>query len=437
MTIGLLKENVERENNITKELFSIYNKYAELYNQDNVMDKEKNMKLMEQSMISLMQQLRMLNNALPDLVEGVSFYKKLYSSQLDNRSKPKGIVNVKYIDETTKEKASVAIKKKDEMSFLKSLTSHKFSLKKLISKKTPNEKIDSSKKASENKTLKAYVSASNRFFRDSSNKLIDKGYFRDLKIDLRKITSPLLITTYVSIMLFSVFLSIFLGIFISILVVILGLGIMAVIAVFFLVPVIVFLMVYFYPSSQRKNLEKEINQELPFLVIYMAAISTSGLEPSKLFNILVVSEEYPFTRRELKKLTNYVNFYGYDLVTALKVSSKNCPSERLAQLFDGFATAITSGGSLTEFLNKHSESLLFDYRIEREKYTHLAETFMNIYISIVIAAPLLLMMLFILMRLTGFGGSTNMSGLGVMAVLVIGILNLGFLTFLNAKQPKF
>lgn len=195
---------------------------------------------------------------------------------------------------------------------------------------------------------------------------------------------------------------------------------------------------FFYPSSQRKSLEKEINQELPFMIIYMSAIATSGIEPSKIFQIIAMSSDYPYNRREIRKLTNYINFYGYDLVTALKNSARTCPSERLGQLFEGLATTITSGGELSEFLNKHSETLLFDYRLEREKYTQIAETFMNIYISVVIAAPMIMMMLFILMSLTSIGsGLFSPATIGLLTVLIISLLNVGFLIFLNMKQPKF
>ena len=91
-----------------------------------------------------------------------------------------------------------------------------------------------------------------------------------------------------------------------------------------------------------------------------------------------------------------------------------------------------------EFLDKHAEGLLFDYRLERERYTKTAETLMDIYISISIAAPMILLMLFIIM------GSTGMYFLGlttdVMAVLIILsliFLNVIFLLFLRLKQPTF
>ena len=59
----------------------------------------------------------------------------------------------------------------------------------------------------------------------------------------------------------------------------------------FFTPIITFFGFYSYPSSQRKSLEKEINQELPFVTIYLSAIATSGIEPSKIFEIVVRTKE--------------------------------------------------------------------------------------------------------------------------------------------------
>jgi len=439
MTIQMLKQNIEREKQLAGELVRFYEEYSEIYNLPNTPDKADKMKAMVQSMTALLQQIKILNNAVPNLLGGIDFYKTLSEkSSAKNSDIHKEIIGVNFIDETTKKPAQVAIKKKDEMSFLKHLALHKFSLK-LFGKKNNAEEKEITEQKSMNNLGKAYIGWANKFFRTYADKLVAKNYFDKNKNDLRRIASPFIINSYVSVMLFSIFLSVFAGIFIAMISLLMGLGISVAFFAFLLVPIITAFLFYLYPSSTRKGLEKLINQELPFLVIYMAAISTSGIEPSKLFNILVSSKDYPSTGREIKKLTNYINFYGYDLVSALKAVSKNCPSERLSQLFDGLATTITSGGAIVDFLNNHSESLLFDYRLEREKYTHIAETFMNIYNSVVIAAPMIMMMLFIMMNLIGFGesGGISVSTVGVLAILVISALNMGFIIFLNSKQPKF
>ena len=67
--------------------------------------------------------------------------------------------------------------------------------------------------------------------------------------------------------------------------------------------------------------------------------------------------------KELIKLMNEINIFGYDLVTALRNIAFNSPSNRLTELFNGLATTITSGGNLPEFFDMRSRSLLFEYRL--------------------------------------------------------------------------
>lgn len=414
MTFELLKENIAREKEVVEQIFLIQDKI------DNMPKDAPERKELAKSIDLLAKQLKILNSAVPGIVSNIAFYKPLAEPKA-----PQPLTSISYMDIQEKEKKTATVKKEQEKEFVEKLG---------ISQYT---KAKAKSEISRDAGFNFYARISNKLFRNLADKFIEKGYFGAIKNDLRKITSPIIINSYVSMMLFSTMLAFFVGLLVGVGMIIFGavsLGLLVIL----LAPIAMFVFYYFYPSSKRKTLEKEINNELPFLTIYMGAISTSGIEPSKIFDILVTSKDYPFTQRELKKLTNYVNFYGYDLVTALRMSSKSCPSDRLAQLFDGLATTITSGGELTTFLNKHADTLLFDYRLEREKYTRVAETFMNIYISIVIAAPMILMILFILMSVSGFGaGYLTTQNLGILTILIVTMLNIGFLVFLNMKQPKF
>ena len=434
MTIELLRQNIERETQIVKEVMELVNKKEELAQQAEAGLKIdlKQKQSIDNSVNQLASQLKIINNAIPDLVNSLSFYKTL-----EEQKKPleKEIINVKYQDEFTKKQISIAIKKKEHNLFLENLSIHNL-LQKRIKQSRADEK--ESEQVSSIEQFSGYIRASNKFFRNMANNLVLGGSFDPIRHDLIKITSPFIINSYVAVALFSTMLAFFIGIFFGLIIFFLKISLVAALLMPFILAIIAFMTFYIYPSSKRKSLEKEINQELPFLIIYMAAISTSGIEPSKIFQVIVSSKDYPATRREIKKLTNYINFYGYDLVSALRAVSKNSPSDRMAQLFDGLSTTITSGGELSTFLGKHSESLLFDYRLEREKYTRTAETFMNIYISVVIAAPMIMMMIFILMSLGGFAaGYLSPTNIGLVTILSISLLNAGFLIFLNLKQPKF
>jgi len=121
----------------------------------------------------------------------------------------------------------------------------------------------------------------------------------------------------------------------------------------------------------------------------MSAISGSMVEPSKIFSIINSTGEYPNISKEFTKLINETHVYGYNLVSAMRNLAFNSPSSKLAELFNGLASTISSGGDIQDFFEKRAQSLLFEYKIENEKHTKTAETFMDIYISVVIAAPMI------------------------------------------------
>jgi flagellar protein FlaJ len=132
-----------------------------------------------------------------------------------------------------------------------------------------------------------------------------------------------------------------------------------------------------------------------------------------------------------------LNIYGYDLVTALNNVSKNTPSERLAELLNGLSTTIHSGGGLPEFFNQRSETLLATYRLDREKYTKTAETFMDIYISLVIATPIILILLLVMIGVSGIQIGFSPTQMSLMIILIIALVNISFLGVLHVKQPKY
>ncbi len=426
MTLELLISNLKRESEIIREILNLQNQQLQFDSRYSDSERE----MVEASTNGLISQLEILNKAIPEIVNNIQFFKKL-----DRNEEIKNSVNLLQInyDSSGQEgrKMGLGIKKEDKVKFLQSLTLAN------LKKRFGSHESGVSSGFQNRKSQELLIKASNRMFRKFADKMVEKKYFESLNKDLRKITSPYLLSSYLSMMFFATFIAFVFGVIFALIFLIVGFLPLALIF-FFGSPLIAFLLFFNYPSSQRKTLEREINQELPFVTIYMSAVATSGIEPSRIFEILVRTKDYPFTQREIKKILNLINFYGYDLVSALKQSSKFSPSERLALLFSGISTTIKSGGELTEFLNKHAEGLLFDYRLEREKYTKVAETFMDIYISILIAAPMIMMILFILITLTGYTSSLiTPAVLSAVIIALITFLNLGFLIFLNLKQPKF
>jgi len=454
MTFDELKQNIQRIKEIVREMYIFTNQLEIIEklerNREIIINfQEKN--LLKSTINSLGVQLNILNNSIPGLVEGIGFFQKLSTEnkeRLPVKMPENNLVKVKYKPEETKPAVSLTIGEKDRQLFLENLSASNLSINQLKKKYGIERPVSGFGKPS------FYATLSNRYFRKISSNLVLSGKLEKLNADLRKMNSPFVVGTYVSMILFTMSIMFMLSVllfitllffkisltfpFFSIVKESILLRALKIFWVIFAIPIFTGILMYFYPQSEGKNIGAKIDQELPFVAIHMSAIATSGVEPVNIFKVIIKNEEYKYSRLEFRKLLNLINFQGADLVTALKKVSDSSPSLKLRELLDGLATTITSGGDLHEFLEKHADTLLFDYKIEREKYTRTAETFMDIYISIVIAAPMILLMLFVIMGSTGMyfmGLTTNL--MSMLIIFIIVVLNIGFLVFLRLKQPKF
>lgn len=460
MVIEILRQNIEQIKEIIREIYIFTNQLEIIKNLEtgskvviNTMEK----RLLKDAINSLSAQLEILNNSIPELINNIKFFKRLETDKAyqkfvktaaAEKRAEKFLIQIKYKPSKIHKKIAVTIGKEDKTKFLENLSRSNLSINQLKKKYSIRKPITDFGKSN------IFARISNRFFRDFSNKLLAKGYLGSLNRDLRKINSRFVAGTYASMILFTGVISLFVGALFLALLLFYDINLTYPILVpveesiflrfvkffwiVFAVPLAVGGLVYFYPKSEAKNIGARINQELPFVTIHMSAVATSGVEPVNIFKIIVKSEEYKYTKVIFRRLLNLINFHGYDLVTALKMTARASPSDKLRELLDSIATTITSGGDLNEFLSQHAQNLLFDYRLERERYTKTSETFMDIYISIVIAAPMILLILFVIMGSTGlyFLGITP-DVMSLLIIIAICFLNAGFLIFLKLSQPIF
>lgn len=431
-----LKNKVAQEKKIAKELIS---SFQNLRTARNPADK----RMMDSQINSLKDSLKKTNDEVLQNVERISIARPLgFGSTQKPPEKRKSLFSKKIFNQ--KESIKILPEKKLILNKSKISALEKEGLKRLKKKK---EKIVTKKIRKPNE----YVKLSNKMFGTFSSQLINKGTFAGLKKDLIKTNLQLTPLSYLSVILFTTFLSVFVGVLVFLFFLFFNLGaelpiitqatedlgsrFLKVFWILLVVPLGTFWIMYLYPSLEKKSAEQKINQELPFVTIHMSAIAGSMVEPSKIFSIIIATKEYPYIRKEFIKLMNEINIYGYDLVTALRNCAANNPSKKLAELFNGLAITITSGGSLPAFFDKRAESLLFEHRLEREKYTKTAETFMDIYISVVIAAPMILMLLLMMMKISGLGLSLSTQMISLIMVMGVSIVNIVFLTLLHLKQP--
>ncbi len=428
--IDQLKKNIEAEIMMVREM----NRFYEVY--ENASSEEK--RLYSQLMNSLAKRVSLLNDSLPEILDNISLLKKLDSSQENS--------NLKKI--SIQREVEVLVSDRGKEEFLKELN-----INEQVLKKVKQQHLHGKKKFAEFQTANIYGKISNKIFLAFSQKLVDEGSFKSLRLDVRKSNINVLSTTYLSMLFLSTLLAFFVGIFIMTFLLffkvnILGFGVTLQTGEFFArfvklswIPFVSSLLTgilfYTYPGAEKKSLGKRIEQELPFVVIHMGSISGSGISPLEVFKIIAMSKEYEFAGQEFRKILNQTNLYGYDLSSALRNVSLSTPSQKLGELLNGLGVAINSGGDISKFFEKRADSLLLEYRLEREKASKSAETFMDLYISVVIATPMILLMLLVVIAVAKVQTGFNAGQMTITIIGIVAIVNILFLSFLHLKQPVY
>ncbi|MFW6283597.1 MAG: type II secretion system F family protein [Minisyncoccales bacterium] len=284
----------------------------------------------------------------------------------------------------------------------------------------------------------AYIKISNKLFSKVAIELFNENKLKSLEKDLIKSNMNITPTSYISGVLTATILSIFASIFMVILMTLVMEGdsiinLTKTFWIIFVVPFVTFVGGYVYPSLEKESVQSKINQEIPFATIHMSAISGSMIEPSKIFQIIISTKEYETLEKEFTKIMNGINIYGYNLVGSLKKTAERTASKKFSELLNSMSTTITSGGNLVEFFDKRSKSLLFDYKLERERKSKQAETFMDIYISVVIAAPMIFMLLLVMMQISGLGIEISNSLISLLMILGVSLVNAIFIGFLYIR----
>ncbi len=449
--IKALKENVKHAKDIIKEITSIseHLRTVKDLEKSGYKIKEEEKKLLSNTIKSLKSQLEIINNSTPDIINSLTLFKE--TNPKKKKEPAKELVRFKYTHPVVKKKeAMVTVKKSQKSKFVKELSLTDSTIDKL---KKKYNLLAIHKKEETYKKPSAYAKVSNKLFSELSRKMVRKGYFVDLNRELRKANMSYLSHTYISMSFFTALIAFFISFLLFVFLLFFSVSLLSPFIFvaeesplirflkFFVIPIavpmITFFLFVYYPSAEKKAIGRKINHELPFVTIHMAAIAGSNVEPTNIFSIVASGKEYPFTRREIKKLLNQINLYGYDLVTALRSSASFTSSDKLSELFSGFATTITSGGNLEAFLSKRADTLIFDYKTESEKSIRSAETFMDIYISVVIAAPMILTLLLVMMSISpALSLGLSLEATNMLILLAIGLINIIFLVFLHMRQPN-
>ena len=268
-------------------------------------------------------------------------------------------------------------------------------------------------------------------------------FFKNFYLTLRYANIKILSNTYINIMVFlSIITSMIFGTITGMVSIFSGNPLMLVISKVFLMSLLGMTLcagfMIYYPNMLIKKRTASINTNLPFAIDHMSSIVASGVPPAAMFRLLSESKEYGDVSLEIEKISNYIDIFGYDLLTAIKSIAITTPSPQFKEFLDGLVSTIETGGSLKNYLSQKSQEAILSYKIERQKYVEIIGTYSDIYTGVLIAAPLFFVSALSLVSILGgkIGGYNVETIISFGTYLVIPLLNIAFIVFLEANQPE-
>ncbi|QXO94831.1 type II secretion system F family protein [Methanospirillum purgamenti] len=174
------------------------------------------------------------------------------------------------------------------------------------------------------------------------------------------------------------------------------------------------------PALTKKGRETKITIGLPNAVSYMYAMRKGGAEIITILrSISEMSAIYGEVSYEFRQAVRDADFFGYDIINALKRLSETTPSSKLRDFLQDLISTVESGGNLSDFLKDRVMNLQEEVKFEQKEFLQFLGLVAEIYVTIFIAGPLFLIVILVVMGMMGSSAILELSLIGY-AVLPIG-----------------
>lgn len=192
-----------------------------------------------------------------------------------------------------------------------------------------------------------FVALSYRIFQDYADKIAAKT--PQLKEEILKSDLHIAPQGLVSLAIFLTMLTAIIGVIGALIGCIFGL----LPAAFLLIaPLIVFLTIWDAPKFSQSLRAARFENELPFLVGFVAAMAGGGVSPiTTLRRVAELGSIFPASSKEAKRILVDIDVFGLDPISALEKAAKYNPNKTFAEFLNGYVTTLKMGGDHVNYLN--------------------------------------------------------------------------------------
>ncbi len=176
------------------------------------------------------------------------------------------------------------------------------------------------------------------------------------------------------------------------------------------------------PGIEKNNRAIKINLTLHNAVAYMYAMRRGGAQQMTIFRSLSDRANiYGEVALEFRQIVRDADFFGYDVVSAIRHLSETTPSEKLKIFLEDLLSVIESGGDMAEFLSTRVRLYQEEARFEQRQFLNVLSIVAESYVTLFVAGPLFLIIIMVVMGMMG-GTAVLQLTLVTYAIMPIGSL---------------
>jgi flagellar protein FlaJ len=183
----------------------------------------------------------------------------------------------------------------------------------------------------------------------------------------------------------------------------------------------VFGLLYLVPALLASNRRKKMELELPYVASHMSILAAAGIPPTRMFKLIEDSRTTPEVASDANEIVRDVQILGKDIMTALEIERDRSPSRVFGDVLEGLVATIRSGGDMKKYLLDATHTIMDLRRIAAKQLIESLGVFAEVYISLLVVFPLLIIVMFSVMALIG-GGLGGLSTTTMMAFVTYGII---------------
>ena len=163
----------------------------------------------------------------------------------------------------------------------------------------------------------------------------------------------------------------------------------------------IFLFGYMYPQTVAAGRKTRIEIDLPYAITYMQALSTTMTLFAIFKGVADNDDLYGEVSNECKMIIRDVEYFGDDLLTAMRNVQECTPSPTFSELLNDLAMVFRTGGSMTDFFASKSAHYRETAKQELENTLKTMEIMAEIYVTAFVAGPIAIMIMIVAQNLSG------------------------------------